>query len=69
MLAVARPTVASETMQLEESIDLLQSENMFSLCNKSILSTIGNRQFPMFSLATAKSQIRENAKHHRGVCH
>ena len=68
-LAVARLTVASETMQQEESINLLQSENQFSLCCKSILSTIGNRQFPMYSLATAKLQILKNAKHHREVPH
>ena len=50
-------------MQQEESINLLQSENMFSLCCKLILSTIGNQQFPMYSLATAKSQIRENTEY------
>ena len=62
-IAVARLTVASGTMQLEESIDLQQRENKFSLCNKSILSTIGNLRFAMYSLATAKSQIRENAEY------
>ena len=61
--AVARLSVASETMQREENINLQQRENKFSLCNKLILSTIGNQRFPVCSLASSKLQIVENAEY------
>ena len=57
--AVARQIVASETMQREENINLQQRENKFSLCNKSILSAIGNQRFPVYSLASSKLQVVE----------
>lgn len=63
MLAVARLTVASETMQQEENINLQQRENKFSLCNKLILSAIGNQRFPIYGLASSREQIVESAEY------
>ena len=50
-------------MQREENINLQQRENKFSLCNKLILSTIGNQRFPVYSLASSKLQVVENAEY------
>ena len=39
-----------------------KGKNKFSLCNKLILSTIGNQRFPVYSLASSKLQIVESAE-------
>ena len=50
-------------MQQEENINLQQRENKFSLCNKSILSAIGNQRFPIYSLASSRERIVESAEY------